>query len=276
MKFYLIVAKGKKQGMPIPIDVDLFVVGREKMCQLRSEHELVGDQHCAFQVRDRKVFLLDFDSGHPTIVNEAIVPPSEEWPLHAGDLIDIGPMRFMIHYHEKSLSQKDLEEWAAKCLDFDSERKIPTHQREIWEEEAEPSELDNASSVAGAIIDRLNAAKGIVKGRLRISREEGLTIIKLNDIYLVEEAELTLIKKELHDNLNRSNLKVVVDLKNVQRMSSQGAEMFGELATWLKKQGSNLALCRVRADIAGMLHSFPATKHLLIYRNKEAALLGKW
>ena len=29
MKFYLIVAKGSKQGMPIPVTIDLFLVGSE-------------------------------------------------------------------------------------------------------------------------------------------------------------------------------------------------------------------------------------------------------
>ena len=36
MKFYLIVAKGSKQGLPIPITVDLFLIGSDKMCQLRK------------------------------------------------------------------------------------------------------------------------------------------------------------------------------------------------------------------------------------------------
>ena len=29
MKFYLIVAKGKKQGMPIPVEIDLFLIGSQ-------------------------------------------------------------------------------------------------------------------------------------------------------------------------------------------------------------------------------------------------------
>src|SRR5947209_6413442 len=46
MKFYLIVAKGSKQGLPIPITVDLFLIGSDKMCQLRKRS--LGPKHCAF------------------------------------------------------------------------------------------------------------------------------------------------------------------------------------------------------------------------------------
>ncbi len=276
MKFFLIVAKGKKQGLPIPIEVDLFLIGSDKICQLRANHDSIGEQHCGIQVRDRKVFVRDFDSGHPTLINDEAMPPSEEWPLHPGDLIEVGPLKFMINYHEKALSQRDLEEWALKCLDQDNERKITAIDRLEASEGALGDEHEDASSAASAIIERMNAVKGIVKGRLRISREEGLTIVRLNDVYLVEEAELSLIKKELRDNLSRNNLKVLIDFKNVRRMSSQAAEMFGEMEGWLKGQGSKMAVCRVREDMVTMWKTFPATKRIAIFRDHNAASTGKW
>ena len=57
MKFYLIVAKGKKQGMPIPVEIDLFLIGSGPVCQLRAVHDDIGDQHCAVVTRGRKVFV---------------------------------------------------------------------------------------------------------------------------------------------------------------------------------------------------------------------------
>src|SRR5262245_49896769 len=88
MKFYLIVAKGTRQGMPIPITVDLFLVGSDRICQLRKRS--LGKRHCAFVTRDKKVFVRDMDSGQSTIVNGAAIPPGEEWPLHAGDRVSVG------------------------------------------------------------------------------------------------------------------------------------------------------------------------------------------
>src|SRR4051812_49129535 len=110
MKFYLIVRSGPKKGMPIPISIDLFLLGSDKMCQLRNAN--LGLKHCAFVTREKKVFVRDFDSGHATLVNGTVIPPGEEWPLHAGDCIGVGNLEFIIQYREKPLSQRDLEEWA--------------------------------------------------------------------------------------------------------------------------------------------------------------------
>ena len=45
MKFFLIVAKGKKAGLPIPIEIDLFLIGSAEECQLRAVHDDIGEQH---------------------------------------------------------------------------------------------------------------------------------------------------------------------------------------------------------------------------------------
>src|SRR5260370_1013998 len=145
MKFYLIVSKGKKQGMPIPITIDLFLLGSDKMCQLRNPN--LGEKHCAFVTRDKKVFVRDFDSGQGTLVTGTVIPPGEEWPLHGGDRIAVGNLEFMIQYHEKALSQRDLEEWAAHCLDVDNSRE--------GDEEDELRPPTNASQAAQGIVDRL-------------------------------------------------------------------------------------------------------------------------
>jgi len=275
MKFFLIVAKGKRQGEPIPIELDLFLIGSGKMCQLRAVHEHIGAQHCALATRDRKVFIRDLNSGQPTLVNGAEIPDSEEWPLHAGDIIEVGPLQFMVQYHEKALSRRDLEEWALTCLDADSARHLSAMDR-LEAAAGSSAEPENAASAASAILDRLSAKKGIVKGRLRVSREEGLTVVRLNDLYLVDEAELALIKKELHDNLNRPNLRVLLDLKNIQRMSSAAAEMLADLKKWLAGFGNSLALCRLRPDLQQMLQAFPSAKSLTYFADKSDAFAEKW
>ena len=77
MKFYLIVASGKKKGMPVPISGDLFLMGSEKMCQLRSRLPGIGGKHCAVVVRDRKVSVRDMSSGEPTLLNGNVIPPGD-------------------------------------------------------------------------------------------------------------------------------------------------------------------------------------------------------
>jgi len=274
MKVFLIVAKGKKQGMLIPIDFDLFLIGSGRECQLRAVHDSIGEQHCALVTRDRKVFICDLDSGGATLVNGEEIPHSEEWPLHGGDIIDVGPMRFMVQYHECNMSKKDLEEWALNCLDLDGSRHISAMDK--LEAISAVHTGNDASSAASAILDKLSAKSGIVKGRLRISREEGVTIVRINDPYLVEDAELAMIKKELHENLNRPNLKILVDMKHVHRLSSSAADMFGDLLHWLVPFGSKLAVCRLRPGMQDVLKTFPATKGIPLFDDKLTAVSAKW
>jgi anti-anti-sigma factor len=268
MKFYLIVAKGSKQGLPIPISVDLFLIGSDKMCQLRKEG--LGAKHCALVTRDKKVFIRDFDSSQSTLVNGTAIPTGEEWPLHAGDRIEIGPLEFMIQYREKALSQRDLEEWAASCLDHNSEVRI-----------FEEDESDNfhrhstASAAANAIIDMLNRQKGLVVGRLRIGIDAGVTVVRLNDRFLVEPSEIALIKKELCEKLNRPNMRILLDLKNVRRMSSAGVLMLADFHRWLKPWGSSMAICRIRSEIAGVLDTL-GIEHIQKFHDKKSALATKW
>lgn len=275
MKFFLIVTKGKKRGLPIPIEVDLFLIGTTGMCQLRAAHDDIGEQHCAFAVRGEKVFLRDMGSGKATMVNGEVMPPSEEWPLHKGDRVAVGPLEFMINFREKQLNQRDLEEWALKQLDEDTGPKASA--LEVLAREANMVvEEDSASSVANAIIGKLNAAKGVVRGRLRISQEGPITIVRIQDVYLVDDAELVHLKKELHDNLKSPNLRVLLDFKNVRRMSTAAADMFGEFTQWLRRQGSTLAMCRLRPDLKGMLEGLQSMYTFRMYADKDAASAERW
>jgi anti-anti-sigma regulatory factor len=275
VKFYLIVAKGKHQGLPIPIEIDLFMVGSDPECQIRSQHESIGSQHCAFITRDRKVFVRDMGSGEPTIVNDAIVPENAEWPLHAGDQIHVGPLAFIIQFHEKPLSQRDLEEWALKCLD-EAQNKEKTHVLDELTLAANPlTHALDAAHAAASILDRLNAQRGVVRGRLRIAREGPVTTVRINDTYLVAESELALISKELHENLNHPNLRVLIDFKNVRRMSSTAAQIFAELVRWLRPQGSTLAICRLRAEFRDMISTLLGDT-IPIFPDKTAALTADW
>lgn len=267
MKFYLIVAKGSKKGLPIPITVDLFLIGSEKLCQLRARN--LGSKHCAIVTRDRKVFIRDMNSGEPTMVNDSLLPPGQEWPLHAGDRISFGNLEFMIQYREKPLSQRDLEEWAAKCLDV-------TNAQDLFDEGADDfHRASNASDAARNIIDRLTAQKGLVMGRLRIGREQGVTTVRFNDTMLVEEAEIALVHKELCEHLGRPNLRVLLDFKNVRRMSSAAVTVVRDFYKWLKSFGSTMAICRMREEIKGVLSIFHAD-NIPVFPDKKAALAARW
>jgi hypothetical protein len=272
MKLYLIVASGKKKGLPIPITVDLFLVGTEKICQLRSKVEGVGPKQCALVTRDRKVFVRDMNSGFPTLLNATMVPPGDEYPCHAGDRLTVGPLEFVIQFHEKALSGKDLEEWALRSLDQDA-------QRELYDDEdflEVKSKVDTPANAAASILEMLQVKRGLVKGRLRIGRDGNITTVRFNDVVLVEEAEIALVRAELYENLNKSNLRVLLDCKNVKRMSTAAVAMIDELASWLKPWGSTLALCRVRRELQAILPRLSLQNRIPQFRDKKGALAAKW
>jgi anti-anti-sigma regulatory factor len=268
MKFYLIVAKGKHKGMPIEIKVDLFLIGSKEMCQLRSGMAGIAPEHCALVSRDRKVFVRDLDNGEATVLNGEVIPPGEERPAHAGDRLEVGPLAFMVQFREKPLSQRDLEEWAAKCLDVSSEK-------ELFDETADEfHKATNASSAAAAIIDKLQAQRGLVMGRLRIGRDLGITTVRFNDRHLVEESEIALIKRELCEYLSKPNLRVLLDFKNVRRMSSAAVTMLKDFYAWLKNWGSTLAFCRVRSDLQPILRTLGL--NIPVFMDKKVGLAAKW
>jgi anti-anti-sigma regulatory factor len=267
MKFYLIVAKGSKQGMPIPIEIDLFLVGSDRMCQLRKKS--LGSRHCAFVTRDKKVFVRDMDSGQLTLVNGSAIAPGAEWPLHPGDRIAVGPLEFMIQFREQAMNKKDLEEWAVGCLDV---------QKEVEDDADEDFISDKyktASSAAQSMINQLNAMKGEVKGRLRIGMDRGITVIRFNDSMLVDESEIAMIKKELCDNLSKPNLRVLLDLKNVRRLSSQAVVMLADILRWLHPWGSEMAVCRIRPELESAL-GILKVENMIVFKDKKAAFTSKW
>ena len=276
MKFYLIVAKGKRRGYPIPIDVDLFVIGTGNTCQLRAQHAALGDQHAALVNRERKVFIRDLGSGKTTLVNGSELPSSEEWPLHKGDTIRVGPLEFRVNFSERQLSQRDLEEWALKALDEDHGPRKSAMDEFDEAMKAGDQEYDDAASAAAAILGKASAMKGVVRGRLRITRDGPITIVLINDVYLVEVAELSHLKKEMQENLTGTNMKVLLDLKNVRRMSSAAVQLFADFSAWLKTKGSTMAMCRMRPELSNVVGDLRNLFNLRVFDDKEKAAAVKW
>jgi anti-anti-sigma regulatory factor len=270
MKYYLIVAnKGKNQGLPVPIKVDLFLIGSDRICQVRSTMPGIGEQHCAIVSRERKVFIRDLDSGYETIVNDSPLPAGAEWPLHPRDRLKVGPLEFLVQFHELPLSGRDLEEWALKCLDVTSEQEITDQEEHI------NKNYINAADAAASILDKLQSKRGIVKGRLRIGKDGRITTVRFNDLYLVEESEVGLAKKELFEVV-QPHLRVLLDCKNVRRLSSVAAEMIYEFAEKLTKAGSNLAICRVRPELQSILYTYHVLDRVPHFEDKNEALLAPW
>ena len=100
-------------------------------------------------------------------------------------------------------------------------------------------------------------------------------VARLFNRKLVEEAEIALVRKELGDMLNRPNLRVLLDFKNVKRMSTAGVAMLRDFHRWLKPFGSTLAFCRIRTELRDIMEVF-RMENIPYFHDKKSALLAKW
>jgi anti-anti-sigma regulatory factor len=273
MKVYLIVASGKRKGFPILLQQSIFMLGSDDVCQLRSPLPGIAPRHCAVRVDERKVFVRDLGSDEGTLVNGSRMPMSEEWPLHKGDRIAVGPLEFMVQFTELNLKKNDAEEWALKCLDGQDDEREVLEDLELMQHK---EEFANAAMAAQGILDRLSAQRGIVKGRLRVSREGQVTCVRLLDSFLVTDAEIALLRKELMDTLNQTGLRVLLDCKQVARMSTSAAEMFGDVASHLHTHKCTMAMCRLKPELQMILQMLPMFENIPFFRDKAIALSATW
>jgi len=80
--------------------------------------------------------------------------------------------------------------------------------------------------------------------------------VRINRRLLVEEAELAHMQQGTAPTTSAAtNLRVLLDFKNVRRMSSSAAMMIAELSRWLRPNGSTLAVCRLRPELKQMMQT---------------------
>ena len=267
MKPVLIAAKGKQRGTLIPVSSDLFLVGTDRICQLRANHPSLGGQHCAITVNERSVSIRDLASGHPTIVNGEEIPPGDEWPLHAGDRLTIGPLEFMVQFQEAKLSHKDTEEWALRSLDMTANKGLPVDE--------EVEDYTTPAQAAASILGKMDGNRGVIKGRLRLMKEETAVVVRFNDGNLVEDSEVALVKKELYQHVEKLNDRVLLDFKNVKRMSSAAVKVMFELNGWIRARGGTMAMCHLNSEVQGIFKTL-SFDNVPVFPDKDMALRKKW
>jgi hypothetical protein len=273
MKYYLIATKGKRRGFPVPVNVDLFLIGTDRICQMQSPLPGVAVRHCALVTKDDKVFVRDLGSDEGTVLNGERMSPGEELPLHKGDVLTVGPLEFLVQYAERRFERKDTEEWALKCLDAKDRWREPNESLNLMDHKRA---YVNAADAAQGILDRLNELRGVVQGRLRVSREEDVTVLRLLDTFLVDEAEIALLRREIFGLLPEVRQRVLLDFKTVRRLSAAAAAMFNDFSKQLRLRARTLAMCRLQPDLLAMLRAMPLLADIPLFDSKERALAEEW
>ena len=94
MKISLVVlTAGKMMGKEIPLTAAEFRIGKDPSCQLKPASG-VSDKHCAFLVKQGKLFLVDLGSAEGTFVNDNKI--SVEVELKPKDKVKVGPLLFEV------------------------------------------------------------------------------------------------------------------------------------------------------------------------------------
>src|SRR5207244_6431236 len=82
MKWALMVDRGKRKLMMIPIQKSPFLIGRNDECQLRAANPYVSHRHCELLTDDDKIAVRDCNSTNGTFINSQRVEGQVE--LHEG------------------------------------------------------------------------------------------------------------------------------------------------------------------------------------------------
>lgn len=94
MKISLVVlTAGKMMGKEIPLNAAEFRIGKDPSCQLKPASG-VSDKHCAFLVKQGRLFIQDLGSAEGTYVNE--IKLTAEVELKSKDKVKVGPLLFEV------------------------------------------------------------------------------------------------------------------------------------------------------------------------------------
>jgi pSer/pThr/pTyr-binding forkhead associated (FHA) protein len=94
MKWALVVDRGQRKGMIIPIEKSPFLIGRNNECQLRPANPYVSGRHCELLIEDDKFVVRDCNSTNGTFINSQRIQGQVE--LHEGDHLDVGALAFVV------------------------------------------------------------------------------------------------------------------------------------------------------------------------------------
>jgi pSer/pThr/pTyr-binding forkhead associated (FHA) protein len=98
MKWALMVDRGKRKGMIIPVQKTPFLIGRNDECQLRAANPYVSHRHCELLTEDDKIAVRDCKSTNGTFINSQRVEGQVE--LHEGDCLKVGSLAFLVCHED--------------------------------------------------------------------------------------------------------------------------------------------------------------------------------
>jgi predicted component of type VI protein secretion system len=125
MNVYLEVMNGAHRGRRIALPHGEFVVGRSAECHLRPASAAVSKRHCSLLAEAGRLSVRDLGSVNGTKVNSCRVE-GDEFELHQGDVLEVGPLTFQVHVDERRSEPMDEDAIAALLRESPEERPADT------------------------------------------------------------------------------------------------------------------------------------------------------
>lgn len=92
----LIVGAGRNAGVTAEIREGIYMIGRDRECQIRPKSQSVSERHCLVHHQGGTVRLFDLESERGTFVNDKRVPPKTWRLLNHGDQLRCGRYWFEV------------------------------------------------------------------------------------------------------------------------------------------------------------------------------------
>ncbi|TMQ33572.1 MAG: FHA domain-containing protein [Planctomycetota bacterium] len=119
MDVRLVVKKGDATKKSVRLKTEETIVGRRQDCDLRIRSAEISRRHCLLSYHDGVLHVEDLDSVNGTYVNGTRVAGRQI--VRPGDILEIGPLRFVAEYQLSRAALKRLGQDAAPAAAADEE-----------------------------------------------------------------------------------------------------------------------------------------------------------
>lgn len=108
----LIVGFGTHAGVSADIREGLYMIGRDRECQIRPKSHSVSERHCLVQHHGETVRVFDLESDEGTFVNDVQLEPKTWQVLNHGDRLRCGKYWFdvAIYFREPRIKLSQLDD----------------------------------------------------------------------------------------------------------------------------------------------------------------------
>ena len=287
MVIRLIAHSGSTQGQAVAIRSSKFFIGRDTHCHLRPALPDLGGIHALIEQRQGRLFVRDFGAEGGTTVNDRTLHARES-ELFDGDRLRIGAMELEVLMGDRDRSEMPPTIEAAPegwpYLDGPAP-KVSRADRPSPPAGLDPKVVEAATAPAPAPAIAPAPAPAAGVGSRRPEGVAPLTYEVVGETLVVtllwpdlnDESTVSPIRTELQALLERPLPRlVIVDLGNVEYLSSRAVGVLLAHYQALHRQGGAMRVCRARRHVGPVLEQMRLPMLVDMYPTYEEAARDAW